>query len=56
MTSPDRPDESTPTAATDGRPEKKHGDPLLNAAQGDRGEVHGTRHGHDAEDPERPRS
>ena len=51
MSSPDpRPlTDDTATAATDGRPEKQHGDPLLDSAQGRGDGSDGSRHGADAD-------
>lgn len=45
MTDPQRPDDSTPAAATDGKPAKSHGDPLLAASEGATEGTEGTRHG-----------
>ncbi len=44
-TAPDRPDETTPAAATDGAPLQQHGDPLLAASEGATEGTEGSRHG-----------
>ena len=48
MTEPDHPrplDQDTPAAATDGAPERQHGDPLLAASEGATEGTEGSRHG-----------
>ena len=48
MTHPDPLDETTPAAATDGRPQEQHGDPLLAASRGETEGTEGSRHGVDS--------
>jgi hypothetical protein len=49
MTHPNPQDETTPAAATDGAPQKQHGDPLLAASEGATEGTEGSRHGVDSD-------